>query len=289
MEGIEIRELTKSYGKARGVDKIHLSIQKGEVFGFIGPNGAGKSTTIRCIMDLINKNKGEISIEGKQVKRNQYKIREKIGYLPSEIHLYEDLTVEKMLKYAASFYKKDCNERMQYLIKKLEVDTKKKIEELSLGNLKKIGIIISLMHCPEILILDEPTSGLDPLMQEAFYEIIEEEKQRGTTIFFSSHILSEIKRVCDRVAIIKEGKIIRVDKIEDLLASSFYTVTLVSEQIEEIKKEKIGEIQEEKKQQLKILSTKDSNELIQILAKYAIKRILIEEPSIEDIFMNYYK
>lgn len=206
LETIEIKGLTKNYGKARGVEDVNLKIKKGEIFGFIGPNGAGKSTTIRCIMNLINENSGEIFLDNSMANKKNYKLKEEIGYLPSEIYLYEDLTVEKMIKYSASFYKKDCTEKINYLTKKLDMDLKKKIDELSLGNQKKLGIILALMHSPKILILDEATSGLDPLMQNIFYELLEEEKSKGTTIFFSSHILNEIKKICDRVAIIKERK-----------------------------------------------------------------------------------
>ena len=186
---IKIKDLTKNYGKSRGVKNINLEIEKGTIYGFIGPNGAGKSTTIKCIMNLINKSSGEIHIENTLVNNKNYKIKENIGYLPSEIHLYDNMTVKKMLDYSASFYKKDCSKRREDLVKKLEVDENKKIDELSLGNLKKVGIILALMHEPKVVIMDEATSGLDPLMQEKFYDILEEEKKKGTTIFFSSHIL----------------------------------------------------------------------------------------------------
>lgn len=289
MDMIKTKRLTKTYGKARGIEEVDLSIKQGEVFGFIGPNGAGKSTTIRCIMNLINKNSGEIYIEDNPLEKDNYKVKEEIGYLPSEIHLYEDLTVQKMLDYSASFYKKDCKERTNYLVEKLDVDLKKKLDELSFGNIKKVGIILALMHSPKILILDEATSGLDPLMQEIFYEILQEEKEKGTTIFFSSHILSEVKRICNRVAIIKEGKIVKVEEISNLADTHFSVITINSKDIEEIKKSINVEVLEQSDNHIKFMYKENINELIKIMSKYSIGKLLIEEPSIEDVFMHYYK
>ena len=166
---LEIKNLTKYYGKALGVENLSFSLMEGEVFGFIGPNGAGKSTTIRSILNLINKNEGQVLINGKSFDKNDTELKKLIGYLPSEIHLYEDLTVKEMLDYHESFYEKNIHKRRQDLAKKLKLDESKKIEDLSLGNLKKLGIILALMHEPKILILDEPTSGLDPIIQQVFF------------------------------------------------------------------------------------------------------------------------
>ena len=285
---IEIKNVTKKYGKNIGIENLSLEIKKGEVFGFIGPNGAGKSTTIKCIMDLINRNFGEIYINGNLVKRNNTKLKEKIGYLPSEIHLYDDLTVEKMIEYSNSFYSQDCMPKAQELIKRLEVDTKKKIEELSLGNLKKVGIILSLMHDPEIIIMDEATSGLDPLMQEVFYEIINEEKNNGKTIFYSSHILNEIKRICDKVAIIKNGKIIKVDSIDNLSDSNLVKVKVETDKIKELKQELNLNDFKQSNNEIDFVY-KDINELLKKLSNFNINKLLINELDIEEIFMHYYK
>lgn len=286
---IKIKNLTKTYGKSRGIDNINLEIKQGEIFGFIGPNGAGKSTTIKCIMNLINQNSGEILIQDKLFTKNEYKFKENIGYLPSEIHLYEDLTVKKMLDYSASFYNKDCKKRTSELVEKLEINLDKKIEELSLGNLKKVGIVLALMHEPKIVIMDEATSGLDPLMQEKFYEILLEEKKKGVTIFFSSHNLTEIKRICDKVAIIKNGKIIKVDNVETLLNNTFTKVSIKSTQKDILKNSITSKIIEENQNEIKFIYNDDINILIGELSKYKIEKLLIEEPSIEEVFIHYYK
>ena len=287
---IKIKDLTKNYGKSRGVKNINLEIEKGTIYGFIGPNGAGKSTTIKCIMNLINKNSGEIHIENTPVNNKNYKIKEDIGYLPSEIHLYENMTVKKMLDYSASFYKKDCSKRREDLVKKLEVDENKKIDELSLGNLKKVGIILALMHEPKVVIMDEATSGLDPLMQEKFYYILEEEKKKGTTIFFSSHILSEVKRICDKVAIIKEGQIIKIEDMNSFDTSEVVQVKVNSSQMDEILKDlKIENIKYRKETEVKFIYKGEINTLTQILAKYSVSKLIIEELDLEEIFMHYYE
>lgn len=286
---LEIKNLTKSYGKSRGVIDVNLEIEKGTIYGFIGPNGAGKSTTIKCIMNLINKNSGEVFLDGKLFLKKNNELKNKIGYLPSEVNLYDGLKVKEMIKYSESFYKKDCSKRVSELVNKLDIDVNKKIEELSLGNLKKVGIVLALMHEPEIVIMDEASSGLDPLMQEAFYEILLEEKKKGTTIFFSSHILSEIKRICDKVAIIKEGKIINIDDMNNIEDSDVVRIKITSDYNNDIVKElKLSE-DSIKNETLEFIYKDDINNLMKILSKYNIKKLLIEELDIEEIFIHYYK
>ena len=286
---LEVKNLTKNYGKSRGVIDVNLEIEKGTIYGFIGPNGAGKSTTIKCIMNLINKNSGEVFIDGKLFLKKNNELKKKIGYLPSEVNLYDGLKVKEMIKYSESFYKKDCSKRVSELVNKLDIDTNKKIEELSLGNLKKVGIVLALMHEPEIVIMDEASSGLDPLMQEAFYEILLEEKKKGTTIFFSSHILSEIKRICDKVAIIKEGKIINIDDMNNIEDSDVVRIKITSDYNKDIVKElKLSE-DSIKNETLEFIYKDDINNLMKILSKYNIKKLLIEELDIEEIFIHYYK
>ncbi len=286
---LEIQNLTKYYGKIKGVENLSLKLEKGEIFGFIGPNGAGKSTTIRAIMNIINKTSGKILIDNEVFNKDNINQKEKIGYLPSEIYLYDDLTVKEMLDYHEKFYKRNIHNRRIELVKRFELDEKKKIEDLSLGNLKKLGIVLAFMHEPKLLILDEPTSGLDPIMQNLFYELLKEEKEKGNTIFYSTHILNEVSKICDRVGIIKDGKLIRIEKIEDLFKKSLTIVTITSEQSEDIKKDLKAKIILEDRNTIKFWNNFLPDELIKKLSKYKISKILIEEATIEDMFLHYYK
>lgn len=285
---LEIKNLTKYYGNVLGVKNLSLTLNSGEIFGFIGPNGAGKSTTIRSIMNLINKNEGTILLNGLELKKD-VTLKEKIGYLPSEIHLYDDFTVKEMLDYHESFYKKNLSKRRKYLVKKLILDETKKIEDLSLGNLKKLGIILAFMHEPELLILDEPTSGLDPIMQQVFYELLEEEKKKGTTIFYSTHILSEISKICDRVGIIKDGCLLKIENVDYLRSNNLNFVTITSPDINNIIKDLKLDNNLLDNNTIRFKNNIDINTLIKILAKYQVDKILIEEATLEDIFLHFYK
>ncbi len=286
---LEIKNLTKYYGKIKGVENLSLKLEEGEVFGFIGPNGAGKSTTIRSIMNLINKTAGKVFIENEEFNKDDIRIKEKIGYLPSEVNLYEDLTVKQMLDYHESFYKRDISKKRQELVKLLELDEHKKIEDLSLGNTKKLGIILTFMHSPKLLILDEPTSGLDPIMQQVFYDLLQKEKKKGTTIFYSTHILSEISKICDRVGIIKEGNLINVETITELRKKNLTNVTIESPDTDKIIKKLNLKEYEHINNQINFKNNKNPNELIKKLSEFNITKILIEEATLEDIFLHYYK
>lgn len=286
---LEVKNLTKYYGKELGAKEISFALNKGEVFGFIGPNGAGKSTTIRSIMNLINKTSGEVYFRGKKLEKNNIYQKQEIGYLPSEIHLYDDMTVKEILDYHESFYNINTHNKRCELVKRLKVDEKKKIEELSLGNMKKVGIILALMHSPKLLILDEATSGLDPVMQEEFYKLIKEEKEKGTTIFYSTHILNEVSKICDRVGIIRNGHLLKIETMEDLKEKELTFVTIVSNEIEKIEKELNMIPIEKAKDMIKIKNTLEINKLIKILGKHKIEKLFIEQATIEDIFLHYYK
>ena len=281
---LKIEKLTKYYGNIRGVENLSLELEDGEIFGFIGPNGAGKSTTIKCIMNFINKTSGNIYINNILVEDKNFEYKNLIGYLPSEIHLYDDYTVLEMFKYSSLFYSNKALKRALELSKRLELETNIKIENLSLGNLKKVGIVLALMHEPKLLILDEPTSGLDPIIQEEFFNILKEEKKKGTTIFFSSHVLSEIKKVCDRVGIIKEGHLIKVDTISNFNKNNYLNIHIESKDIEKISKELNIDIINNN-----FIYQGDINILINKLSKYKIDKILINEPEIEELFIDYYK
>ena len=286
---LEIINLKKYYGNVRGIEDISIKLKRGEAYGFIGPNGAGKSTTIRALMSLINPTSGMILIDGKKLDKNDLELKKMIGYLPSEIYLYDDLTVKEIHNFHESFYEKNINKRRKQLVKLLKLDENKKIEDLSLGNLKKLGIILALMHEPKILILDEPTSGLDPIMQNVFYEILLEEKKKGTTILYSTHILSEVSKICDRIGIIKEGKIVREDTVENIEKNNMTYLTIESIDIDKIKKDLNLKIVSEHNNSVKFINDLNSNKLINIISKYNINKLLIEEMTIEDLFMEYYK
>lgn len=285
---LDIQSLTKYYGKTKGVENLSLSLYEGEIFGFIGPNGAGKSTTIRSVLNIINKSSGKVLINGQEFSKNNTEIKKMIGYLPSEINLYDELTVKEMLDYHESFYDGDIHSNRLSLVKRLVLDESKKIEDLSLGNLKKLGIVLALMHDPKIIILDEPTSGLDPIMQNVFYDILKEEKEKGKTIFYSTHILSEVSKICDRVGIIKDGNLIKIERVEDLIGKSLTFITITSKDIAKL----IDELKVNapvKANTVRFGSNMAHNELIRVISKYNIDKILIEEATLEEIFLHYYE
>lgn len=286
---IEVINLKKYYGKIRGVEDISFSLDKGEVFGFIGPNGAGKSTTIRSIMNLINKTSGKVLINGKEYSSDDIEFKKIIGYLPSEVFLYDDLTVKAMLDYNERFHKVNTHERRARLVEMLELDETKRIEDLSLGNKKKVGVVLALAHDPEIIILDEPTSGLDPIMQQTFYRIIQEEKEKGKTIIYSTHILGEVAKICDKVGVVRDGRLINIDTVKNFTQNSFSLVTIVSPDGEVIAEELSADIISKEEATIRFKTTRSADELIKIMAKYRIEKILIEEPTIEEMFMHYYE
>ena len=240
-------------------------------------------------MGLIKKTSGEVFLNGKELDINDVLMKKEIGYLPSEINLYDDLTVKEILDYHESFYDKNVNKRRKELVKLFHLDESKKIEDLSLGNSKKLGIVLALMHSPKILILDEATSGLDPIMQNTFFDLLLEEKKNGTTILYSTHVLSEISKICDRVGFIKEGKIIKEDSVSNLEKENITYLTISSSEIFKIKKELDLKIILEKENKIKFINNLSPDILIKKLSKYKIDKLLIEEISIEDLFIEYYK
>lgn len=226
MPAIRLANLTKTYGGKRGVTDLNLRVERGEIFGFIGPNGAGKSTTIRMLLQLIAPTSGELHVLGEPVKGDDPELRKRIGYLPSEIRLYPDLTGRQALELAAGLHGVDLKaSKIPEYAERLQWDSRPKIKSYSLGNRKKLGILLCLMHEPELLVLDEPTSGLDPLVQQQFFAILREcNASKGTTVFFSTHVLSEVERLCHRVAIIREGRLIRVSTVAELTAAGGHLV-----------------------------------------------------------------
>ncbi len=289
MSVIEIRNLTKNYGKARGIEDVTLNIEQGEVFGFIGPNGAGKSTTIRTLLGLIYPSAGTATIFGKNCVEHP-EVRQELGYLPSEVFYYDNMRVIDLLKYSASFYKKDCTKRINELAEIMDLDLKKKIDNLSFGNKKKVGIVQGLLHEPKLIILDEPTSGLDPLMQQKFFELIEQENQKGATVFFSSHILSEVQRMCSRVAFIKEGKIIRIEKMSTLQESSYKRIHIEAKSglsNEAFNIDGVSDINF-KGNTVSFIFKGNINTVMRKISEIELRNISIEEPDLEEIFLHYY-
>ena len=286
---LELKNLKKYYGKQRGIESISIQIKKGDIYGFIGPNGAGKSTTIRTIMGLLNKTSGNIYLHNKELDIENIDTKRKIGYLPSEINLYEDMTIKQLIDYHESFYKIKNHQKRKELVNLFKIEENKKIEDLSLGNLKKVGIILAFLHEPELLILDEPTSGLDPIMQNNFHNLLLQEKEKGTTILYSSHVLSEVSNICNRIGFIKDGLILKEDTMDNIKKENYTYLKIQSNEINKIKKELNLEIITENKQEIIFLNNIKPNDLIKKLSKYNIQKLIIEDIPLEDLFMKYYK
>lgn len=286
---LELKKLKKYYGKQRGIESISFQIKKGDIYGFIGPNGAGKSTTIRTIMGLLNKTSGNIYMNNKELDIENIETKRKIGYLPSEINLYEDMTIKQLLDYHESFYKIKNNKRRKDLVNLFKIEENKKIEDLSLGNLKKLGIVLAFLHEPELLILDEPTSGLDPIMQNNFHNLLLQEKEKGTTVLYSSHVLSEVSNICNRIGFIKDGLLIKEDSMDNIKKENYTYLRIQSKEINKIKKELKLEVINESNQEITLLNNMPPNDLINKLSKYNIQKLIIEEIPLEDLFMKYYK
>ena len=286
MEAIKTNKLNKFYGKSRGIIDISLSVEEGDFFGFIGPNGAGKSTTIRILLGLISATGGTAEVLGQDITKNKTEILNEIGYLPSETMFYNGMRVRDVIKLSADLRKKDCSEEAKKLCDRLELDTSKKIEELSLGNRKKVGIVCAMQHKPKLYILDEPTSGLDPLMQLEFYSVLKERNEEGATVFLSSHILSEVQRYCKHAAVIREGKLLVSDSVEKLGHTGAKRVTLQGinklSGIENIRDVKSGD------NTVSFLYSGKPDILLKKLSELPITDITIAEPGLEEVFMHYY-
>lgn len=290
---IEITNLSKFYGKARGIENINLSITEGEIFGFIGPNGAGKSTTIRILMNMIFPTSGSARIMGMDVIKDTKKIKFHTGYIPSDANAYLSMTVHEFLLYCLHFYNtENGDKRIADLTEMFSLDTTRKIAELSLGNRKKVSIIQSLLHSPRLLILDEPTTGLDPLMQSVFFDLLKNENKRGMTIFFSSHILGEVQMLCRRVAIIRDGKIIQVEDIDNLRKKQLKKISIefpTQSDKEGFKIPGVETIIAAGLNTLTFMYSGSPGDLIGFLAARKVINLTIEEPSLDEIFLHYYK
>jgi ABC-2 type transport system ATP-binding protein len=290
MSVIEANHLTKYYGKARGIIDVSFLVDEGEIFGFIGPNGAGKSTTIRLLLSLIYPTSGSATIFGKDCIQYGPELRQEIGYLPSEVFYYERMKVIDLLRYSASFYDKDCTQRMHELAELMELEMHRRIEDLSYGNRKKVGIVQGLLHRPKLLFLDEPTAGLDPLMQRKSFQLIREENQRGATVFFSSHILGEVQRMCNRVAIIREGRIVEIADIRTLQQNNYKKVRVEAGGLDAAYFDMPGVTNLERHDNaVRFFFKGDINAVMHKIGEIRVSDVTIEEPTLEEIFMHYYE
>ena len=289
MDVIQVNELTKYYGKSRGIENLSFSVKEGEIFGFIGPNGAGKSTTIRLLLSLIHPTGGQARAFGKDVTKEGPEIRSQIGYLPSEVFYYDQMRVGDLLKYSASFYPGDHKERISYLADVMELEMHRKIRDLSYGNKKKVGIVQGLLHNPTLLFLDEPTSGLDPLMQRKFFDLVREENKKGVTVFFSSHFLGEVQRLCDRVGIIREGRMVEVSDIRTLQKNNYKKIRILSQnEPASFEMPGVSNLHQEG-EWTQFFYSGDINLVLLRVSNLKVDDVSIEEPTLEEIFMHYYE
>lgn len=287
---ISIKNLTKRYGKNKAIDNINLSVKKGEIFGFIGPNGAGKSTTIKSILNFIYPTSGEVKIFNIDTTRESEKIKKLVGYVPSEVRYYDDIKVKDIIRYSQSFYKDIQKDEVDLICLELELDMNKKMGELSLGNKKKVSIAQALIHKPNLLILDEPTNGLDPLIQKKIFNILIKEKEKGNTVFLSSHNLIEVQNLCDRIAIIKKGKIVDILEVEKEVKKVGLKVKIKSNQInEDILLAFSNKVLKNDDNFYTFTYKNDINNLINEISKFKIDELLIEKENLEDYFLNYYQ
>lgn len=287
MTAIKTEKLTKFYGKKRGIENVDLAVNEGEFFGFIGPNGAGKSTTIRNLLGLVSPSGGDAFIFGKSIKAKRQELLADVGYLPSEAMFYHGMKVRDMIKLSADLRQKDCKKAADELCERLQLDTSRKVDELSFGNRKKVSIVCALQHEPRLIVLDEPTSGLDPLMQKEFFDILRERNNSGAAIFMSSHILSEIEHNCTRAAVIRDGHIIACDSVENLSNTGAKRVTIeggidagMLRNAKDIRND--GE-------KISFLYSGSADGLIGILSSGQVRDFTVTEPDLEEIFMHYYE
>jgi ABC-2 type transport system ATP-binding protein len=286
MNAIETDALTKYYGKNRGIEEISLEVKKGEFFGFIGPNGAGKSTLIRTLLGLISSTSGNGRVLGMDIAKNRTEILSRVGYLPSEVNFYPSMKVKDIIKLSEDLRKADCSDEADILCKRLDLDINKKVSELSLGNRKKLGIVCALQHKPDLYILDEPTSGLDPLMQKELYAILKERRDDGATVFLSSHVLSEIGKYCDRAAVIKEGRLVACDKVENLTAKGAKRVVLKGTRSKTIPSGAFSVKTDG--DDISFLYLGEASDLLTAIAATSPSDFTVTDPDMDEAFMHYY-
>lgn len=288
---INIENLTKFYGDQKGIENVTFSVNKGDIFGFIGPNGAGKTTTIRTLLSLIKPTSGHAEIFGMDCIKHSRAIAARVGYLPAETYYYDKMRVKELLKYAAELYKVDAKARIVELSERLKLDVNRKIVELSSGNKKKVAIVAALLHSPELLIMDEPTSGLDPLIQRTFFEILKEENKKGVTILFSSHVLSDVQKISNKVAILKDGTVINIHNASEMREFGYKKINLSAyKDIPEnyFSTQGIADYKQNEKE-ASFIYKGEISAIIGKINDLKVRDVDIQEPSLEEIFLHYYK
>jgi len=291
---IEIRDLVKSYGRVRALRGVNLEVRRGEIFAFLGPNGAGKTTTIRCMLDFIRPDAGFLRVLGIDPQRDPVAVRQRVGYLPGELHFDENLTVEGALRLFAAMRGKAVDWAwVRALAERLDLDLRPRIRNLSKGNKQKVGVIQALMHRPELLILDEPTLGLDPLMQREVLRLMREARDAGATVFFASHIMSEVEQVADRVGIIRQGVVVEVAGTEDLIRRAVRRVRVRFEGPVDPRPltalPGVRLLRREDGEELLLQVEGRMDPLIKALAAFPVRDLETERPSLEEVFLAYYE
>lgn len=297
---IQTNNLSKTYGQGnkafRALKDLNLTVNQGEIFGYLGPNGAGKTTTIRLLLDLIRPTSGTAQVLGYDINRDSVAIRQQIGFLPGELNLWKGLTGQEVVNYVANVRGQDIDGQKRYaqeLGERLALDFSKKVREYSTGNKRKLGLVIAMMHKPQLLILDEPTTGLDPLLQQTFNQMMREVRDEGRTVFLSSHILAEVQAICERVGIVRDGQLQAIERVTDLTHAKFHWITVqfrdvinpefvsVIDGVSDVSTLNDGHI-------LRFRLVGDHDTLIKTLSEHYVIRMETREPTLEEIFLTFY-
>jgi ABC-2 type transport system ATP-binding protein len=285
---IKLEHVSKTYGRIKAVDDLSLSVEEGEIYGFIGPNGAGKSTTIRMLLNFLQADSGEISVLGLSPKTDEVKIKQQTGYVPADTFMYNDMRVNDLFRFTESFHGIHAHDRIKKLVDILDIDLHKKFEQLSFGNRKKVSIACALLHSPKLIILDEPSNGLDPVIRIKLYELLKEEQKKGATIFFSSHVLSEVQHFCTRIGLLKDGRLIKETTAADFTNVGYLQVRVEAGEAINFSGLKGVAGLEKKENAFHFIYSGNPNELIRLLGTINVKSVHIEEPELENVFMHYF-
>jgi ABC-2 type transport system ATP-binding protein len=289
MNVIDLSGVSKSYGKVKAVENLSLLVKEGEIYGFIGPNGAGKSTTIRLLLNFLSADQGGITVLGYSPEKDDVKIKQLTGYVSSDTFMYGDMKVRELFRFAESFHRINASTRKKNLIEILDIDTEKRFEQLSFGNRKKVSIACALLHSPRLLIMDEPSNGLDPVIRSNLYNLLKEEQKNGVTIFYSSHVLSEVQKFCTRIGLIKDGRLIRETSVSEFTNVGYLQVRIETDNHPDFTGiHGVADIQS-KGRVIQFIYSGNPNDLIRFLSNLNINSVHIEEPEIENVFMHYFQ